>query len=211
MNIQNFQKELRLALRKELPGENAQKKMSVQPFRVFPDQQVQPERNAGVLLLLFPENGDQHIVLTERSQDLENHRGQISFPGGALNLNESNETAALRETEEEINVKRSDVKIIGKLTPLFVPVSGFMIFPIVGISNTKPKFSPNLTEVRRVIFAPILELLEENNIRTEIQKKRDIEFTIPYFYINGHKIWGATAMILAEFLEVICKIKSSLR
>lgn len=203
MDIRLFQQKLQIVLQKTLPGKDAQKKMAIQPFRSLPTINSAKKRSAAVLLLLFQENDDLKFVLTKRTEKMANHRGQISFPGGAIEDKETKEIAALRETEEEIGIPPKSVEILGKLSPLFVPVSGFKMFPIVGWIDEKPTFNLNPIEVEKVIFVSTQDLKNEQNIQSERHRKYDTDFTIPYFALSGEKIWGATAMILAEFREIL--------
>jgi len=203
MDFRQFQQKLQIALCQRLPGKLAQQKLAVQPFRNLPRKKITEKRNAAVLILIFPEDDDLKIVLTKRTHQVKHHGGQISFPGGALDLGESIEVCALRETEEEIGISPNSIKIIGNLTPLFVPVSGFKMFPIVGWMEKAPAFKINPTEVEKVILASAQELRNEQNIRSEMHRKYETDFTIPYFALNGEKVWGATAMILSEFMGIL--------
>ena len=137
-------------LRIDLPGKNAQRKMMITPNR-FPTKNQEDEGiPASVLLLLYPFDGGWFFFLTKRSQDVEHHKGQISFPGGVVEKNESKMNAAIRETNEEIGVDKDVIKIIGSLTPFYIPVSNFHISPYVGWTEEKPHTKVQNTEVKRV-------------------------------------------------------------
>jgi 8-oxo-dGTP pyrophosphatase MutT (NUDIX family) len=136
---------------------------------------------------------------------VEHHRGQISLPGGARETDEKLSSTAIRETQEEIGIYAYDVDLIGALSPLFVPVTGFIINPFVGIINANFDPQPAPEEVETVISVHVNELLNDDN---ELQEKRNLrgyDVNIPYFLLSGHKVWGATAMILSEFKTVLKK------
>jgi len=203
VDFRQFQQKIQAALCQSLPGRTAQQKLSVQPFRSLPHEKTTRKRDASVLLLLFQENDDLKFILTKRTKTMTNHGGQISFPGGALDSGESTEAAALREAKEEIGLLPNDINILGSLSPLFVPVSGFTIFPLVGWMDKRPQILPNPTEVEKIILVSIQDLQSEQNVRKETSEWQGIDFTIPYFALNGEKVWGATAMILSEFRQIL--------
>lgn len=164
-------------------------------------------REGAALLLVYPIAGDPHVLLTVRGAMLRKHTGQVSFPGGSVDPNESFESAALREASEEVGVAPASVRVLGRLTPLHIPVSGFRLHPVVGIVNARPHFVASEWEVARILEVPIDDLRDPARVRREKQtrewmgKPYDVE--IPYFAIEGHKVWGATAMALAEFLALL--------
>ena len=154
-------------LRIDLPGKNAQRKMMITPNR-FPTKNQEDEGiPASVLLLLYPFDGGWFFFLTKRSQDVEHHKGQISFPGGVVEENESKMNAAIREANEEIGVDKDVIKIIGSLTPFYIPVSNFHIFPYVGWTEKKPHTKVQNTEVKRVFSVSINDLVLERNLKTK--------------------------------------------
>jgi 8-oxo-dGTP pyrophosphatase MutT (NUDIX family) len=127
----------------------------------------------------------------------------VSLPGGKVDDGETIETAALREAEEEIGVDRATVEVLGRLTPLHIPVSGFLLHPVVGCTSVRPAFQRAEWEVARIIEAPV-QLLSDPRIvkremRTRIVNGQSIDIDVPYYDIDGEKVWGATAMVLAEF------------
>ena len=196
----------RLRLAQPLPGLAVQLRMSPQPRLAWDPERI-AARDGAALLLVYPHHNEDHIVLTERGANLRLHTGQISMPGGRVDPGESIEAAALREAEEEIGVDPSTVEIVGKLTPLQIPVSGFVLHAVVGIAQSRPEFRPHAGEVARILEVPIATLRDPSIVKREPRlRTRDgtsMEVDTPYFDIDGEKVWGATAMVLAEFLAVL--------
>lgn len=198
---------LREALARPLPGLAAQLRMAPQP-RVGWDPEHLPDglRDAAALVLLYRHGGRLHVPLTVRGGGMRTHTGQVSLPGGAVDAGESIEAAALREAVEEVGVDPADVTIVGRLTSLHIPVSGFLLHPVVGVAGARPRFQTAEWEVARLLEVPLAILDDPGTLRTERRQRpagaRTIEIEVPYFAFDGEKVWGATAMILAEFLAV---------
>jgi 8-oxo-dGTP pyrophosphatase MutT (NUDIX family) len=169
--------------------------------------------NGAALLLVYPAFSDAgvgdtlHVALTVRGSELRNHTGQVSLPGGRVEEGETFEAAALREATEEIGVEPGSVELLGRLTPLHIPVSGFLLHPIVGFTPMRPAFQRAEWEVARIIEAPVSLLADpavvKREIRTRVVKGQSIDVDVPYFDIDGEKVWGATAMVLAEFCAIL--------
>jgi len=194
-------------LRRDLEGKSAQQKMMITPNR-FPTKSQENEGiPASILLLLYPLEGEWFFFLTKRSQDVEHHKGQISFPGGVVEMNESKMNAAIRETNEEIGVDRDVIKIIGNLTPLYIPVSNFHISPYVGWTEEKPHTKVQDAEVKRVFSVSINDLILEKNLKTKKDFFSNKSVKVPYFDLNGETVWGATSMILSEFKFILRNMK----
>jgi len=191
-------------LQQPLPGIEAQMLMSPMhrlPKDFFKYNQT-PNLSSVLILLYF--DGDIKTVFIKRTDDGRVHSGQISFPGGKSEPEDKDRIAtALRETEEEIGVKAVDIKVLGKLTPLIIPVSNFDVLPVVGYIDYIPEFIKNDTEVQEVLCVSIAHLLSHENKKYEKRFLNNMEFSAPFFDAFGHKIWGATSMMLSEFLEVI--------
>src|SRR5215831_1729348 len=193
------------ALAKPLPGRDAHAVMSPQPRRAWP-RGVSPDdvRHAAGLVLVFPDARDRaQLVLTVRASTLGRHGGQVSLPGGVVEPGESYPHAALREAHEEIALDTSLVRIAGSLTPIDIPVSGFRLHPIVGIADRRPALSPADGEVERILEVPI-DMLTAPGCVTDTTRERDgRRVVVPAFCVAGEEIWGATAMVLAEFLSLV--------
>ena len=160
-------------------------------------------RTAGVLILLLPQEDDPAVVLTVRREHLPNHAGQISFPGGQREGNESLLDAALREAEEEVALPPSSVRMLGRLTPLYIPPSDFCVHPFVGRPESAPELCPADEEVEQVLRVPLAHLLDPATHPTETRRLGGTDVEVPYYNVAGHMVWGATAMMLAEFLAVV--------
>ena len=198
---------LRQALAAPLPGLEAQLRMAPQP-RVGWDPNLVPDglRDAAALVLLYLHDGRLHVPLTVRGGGMRTHTGQVSLPGGSVDAGESIEAAALREAVEEVGVDPADVTLLGRLTSLHIPVSGFLLHPVVGVAGGRPRFQTAEWEVARLLEVPLSVLDDPDTLHTERRQRqaggRVIEIEVPYFAFEGEKVWGATAMILAEFLAV---------
>jgi 8-oxo-dGTP pyrophosphatase MutT (NUDIX family) len=191
-----------------LPGVEAQLRMAPRP-RIGWDPHRFPDglREGAALLLVYPIAGDPHVLLTVRGSGMRKHTGQVSFPGGSVDANESFETAALREASEEVGVAPAAVRILGRLSPLHIPVSGYRLHPVIGIVDERPQFIPAEWEVARLLEVSVDNLQDPVIVEREMQTReaagRKYEVEVPYFSIDGHKVWGATAMALSEFLALI--------
>jgi len=166
-------------------------------------------RNAvpsGVLLLFFPLDGGQTgTVFIQRTQYNGPHSGQISFPGGRREAADPDlGFTALRETREEIGVDPADVRLVGKLTDLYIPPSNFIVSPYLGVCDRRPDFCPDPVEVAGVVEVELRSFfLPENRRKKLIALSGGHQLETPCFIINGHMIWGATAMIVSEFLTAM--------
>ena len=181
----------------------AQKKML--PFgsaeRVLPDNAAL--RVGAVLLLLYCRKHEINLVLTKRCETLNSHAGQISFPGGRQEDAETLLTTALRETEEEVGIPATAVQTLGELTSIYIPPSGFLVHPFVGWyqNGGEPTFVPCENEVAEIIEVPLRTLLAPETAVSEPWDFKGREVMVPYFAIEDHKVWGATAIMLSEFVE----------
>ncbi len=167
-------------------------------------------RIGSVLLLLYCHGDEVHLALTRRRDDLNSHAGQISFPGGRVEAGETLAAAALRETEEEVGVRPSTITILGKLTPIWIPPSDFQVHPFVGWlqGGVRPLFHLAENEVAELLETPLSHLLHPDSRREGIIERQGYRLTVPYFDVDGHMVWGATAIILSEFLERLRAVRT---
>jgi 8-oxo-dGTP pyrophosphatase MutT (NUDIX family) len=146
---------------------------------------------------------DAHVVLTVRADSLGRHRGQVSLPGGGVEPGETFEQAALREAHEEIGLRLQQIRVLGALTSLDIPVSGFRLHPVLAVTTSHPKLSPSDAEVAHILEVGLEDLLDPANFVSTERERDGFALTVPAFHVGGHEIWGATAMVLAEFLALL--------
>ncbi len=159
-------------------------------------------RDAGVLVLIYPVDCFATMLLTVRKSDLNQHAGQISFPGGRHEPGESLNATALREAHEETGLDPEKVELLGSLTPLFVPPSNYCVYPFVGAVFHQPILVPEEAEVEQLLHVPMNCLLDPATRKEEPRMLQGTSVSVPYFDIEGHKVWGATAMMLAEWMAI---------
>lgn len=202
MPLREIEQSLRERLAGSLPGVDAQLRFAPSPRRKgwqpghFPDD----ARMAAALVLLYPVAGGVAVPLTVRASGLSRHAGQISLPGGATEPGETLADAALREASEEIGVDPASVRVLGELTPIHVLVSGFTLHPIVGVTDRRPEFNPDPREVEEILEVSLDHLRDASRIRQGTRMREGVAVEFPYFDLLGHQVWGATAMVLGEFI-----------
>jgi 8-oxo-dGTP pyrophosphatase MutT (NUDIX family) len=161
-------------------------------------------RPSAVLCALFDEDGQAHVVLTRRSSGLRAHSHQVSFPGGRVDPGETLVSAALREAAEEVGISPSSVEVVGRLSPLRTVVSPAPINPFVGVLPARPHLHPNPEEVERAFTVPLLELP-----RADVHREERWDFPdepdrpMHFFELIGDTVWGATARMLTELLDLL--------
>lgn len=197
---------LQKRLQQPLPGEQAQLRMA-HAFRRKLWPAPAEAKDAGVLICFFPKNDEWHLVLIERSSTNINdrHAGQISFPGGKKDLSDRDILdCALRECYEEVGIQIDPKDCLGMLTPLYIPVSNFLVHPVIAYQSQPPRFKPQPEEVVEIIELPFSHFFDSNNLRhTDILLGSQVQINdVPYFDAKGKKIWGATAMILSELMDL---------
>jgi 8-oxo-dGTP pyrophosphatase MutT (NUDIX family) len=181
----------------------AQMKMAPRPRITIrmPDTPGRP-RQGGVLIILYENMGRTHLVLTRRRDDLQSHAGQISFPGGRREDGESLQTTAFREAHEEIGVEPAELALLGRLSSLYIPPSDYEVHPFVAwYENGRPHFTPQVSEVAEILEVPLSHLLDPATRVVEKWELRGFLLDVPFYLVAGHKVWGATAMMLSELLE----------
>lgn len=205
-------KYLEEALQRELPGLEAHAKMLPPGRRLKTmEDELASVKQSSILLLLFPEGEQIYTCLTKRPPTMTFHPGQISFPGGKVEKEDlSAEMTALREAREEIGIDTSNIRMLGKLTDLYVEVSKFSIQPFLAWADKKPEFRLNVGEVEDLILFPLSDFVSNENIsETELDTITG-PLRINYYPFNDEIIWGATAMILSELIEILKKQASGL-
>lgn len=194
-------------LKHALPGVAAQAIMA--PYAARTDPSVisiegKAAREAATLVLLYPTpDGETALVLTVRQPGLRDHSGQVSFPGGRIEEGETPEVAALREGHEEVGIDPAEPTVLGRLTPLYIPPSRFSVYPIVAAQNTRPPFTAQEGEVAALLEVPLAYLRSEASRRSSVRTLQGMAYDVPHFWVDGHEVWGATAMMLAEFVAIL--------
>ncbi len=205
----NFVETLRARLAEPLPGQAAQFKMAFKRRILDAERYASPEnpKIAAVLHLLHWRDGAWRTMLIRRvAHPLDRHGGQISFPGGRFEESDGDlAVTALRETEEEIGIPASQIELLGRLTELYIPVSNFLVHPFVGVLRGDVELRPQPGEVEAVLTPAMADFhqLEARKIMDLTIGEGVVLREVPYFEVEGHVVWGATAMILSEFLEVL--------
>ena len=161
---------------------------------------------AGVMAVFYPDNNRvTHLALILRKTYRGVHSNQVGFPGGRVeDIDKNLKHTALRETEEEIGIPGKEIKVLKRLTRLYIPPSDFWVYPYVGLFETTPIFIPQETEVEQVLEVALQDLLNEESLITKkLSTSYAEEIEVPAFYLNGHVVWGATAMMLSELKDML--------
>jgi 8-oxo-dGTP pyrophosphatase MutT (NUDIX family) len=207
MPVEQLRAQLQLAFQGALPGKEAQLLMAPQPIdpRRIAAKVPEDHRKSGVLLLFYPDASTIYFPLIKRPQYPGAHSGQVALPGGKVEEGDPDVVfTALREAEEEIGIDAGKVEVIGSLTELYIPVSNFLVSPIVGFLDHKPTFVPEQREVARIIPTALNHLVQPEIVKqTPISLGGGKYLETPYFDIAGEVVWGATAMILSELIQVL--------
>lgn len=191
------------------PGEDAHRTMMSYNRALAKDARKMdpPPKESAVLFLIYSHHNEPHTIFMERPQNQGVHSGQLSFPGGKKEGQEDTLHTALRETREELGFDTNAVEIIGELSELYIPPSNFLVQPYIGYMASLPDLQPNPAEVRSVLQFPVQQLLEQPLDRKQsvFIPRYNATIEVPYFDIHGKTLWGATAMMIAEFRMIMEK------
>ena len=192
-------------LQQELPGKLAQ--IEAIPYRKidYGTFNMDTAKKSGVLILFYLKHDEPHIVLIQRPEYDGTHSGQIALPGGKIEEGDKDIFhTALREANEEVGVVMQDVEVVGTLTDMFIPVSNFIVTPVVGFINYLPRFAPDKREVAEVIDLKLSHLTAvEELILNQVQLTNGLKMKVPSFEFNQKIVWGATAVILNELRHIL--------
>jgi 8-oxo-dGTP pyrophosphatase MutT (NUDIX family) len=204
MKYHTFIETLRTQLREPLPGLVAHAKMA--PSNRL-ENELKPNertRRSAVLILFYPHQDQIYLPLILRPMYDGVHGGQMAFPGGRYeNIDKDLTQTALREAQEEIGVKAADVIVLGQLSEIFIPLSNFLALPVIGYLPYRPDFYPDSREVDTVFEVNINEITDETILGMMQMNVRGVEIHAPYYEIQKNKIWGATAVMISELLDVV--------
>ena len=167
--------------------------------------------NAGVLAVMWEEQGETRLVLTRRSSAMRTHKGEVSFPGGRLDGKEDPAAAALREAHEEVALDPALVELVGWIHPVLTMVSGSLILPVLATVATRPHLVASPHEVERVFDVSLAELADPEIFHEErwsiagrvIPGTADNSFAVWFFEVAGEMVWGATARMIHELLSIV--------
>lgn len=205
-----FKSRMIVRLTEPLPGVEAQMKLSPQPVNLdrFVVRERPDARPCAVLILFHRGDSGLHFPLIQRPVYLGAHSGQVALPGGKHELEDENLIyTALREAKEEIGADPSAIKILGTLSELYVPASNFKVLPVVAFTDASPTFVPDQHEVVEVLSASVQELFQQKIEIKEMMVGEGMKIISPYYQVNNRVIWGATAMMLAELLQVLEEVR----
>ena len=160
-------------------------------------------RTAAALLLLYPIGARAHVCLTRRAGSLGTPAGQISLPGGTVDDGETIERAALREAHEEIGLDGDGLRVLGRLTPLYIPISNFALYPVLGMLSERPSLVASAYEVAHILEVALDDLLSPHSLRPGWLWRGSETITVPFFALCGERVWGATAMVLSELVQLL--------
>lgn len=207
-----FIENIRERLKQPLPGEEAQLIMAPSFRRPlsFYTKELPKARTSSVLILLYPDKENIQTLLIQRAEYNGVHSAQMGFPGGKHDpRDKSLLQTALREAYEEVGVQIAPENLLGTLSPVYIPVSGFIVTPYLAFLERKPVFIPDPREVAALLETEIFYFLNEKiKMRKSIRINDSFSFTAPYYDVHGHHVWGATAMMISEAMALIKSFKS---
>ncbi len=210
--MSNFLTQLKQALDAPLPGLVAQQKMSARRSngQKFPFRHEGPAKQGGVALVVYPFEGRWYMPLTKRPEYPGVHSGQISFPGGKMEPDDADLTiTAQRETAEEIGLDLQEQHVVGYLSPLYIAASHYEVLPVVFQYPERPEFNTDPREVASLLEVPLIDILDPNRAKAKEIQVRGTDIWAPFFDLNAEVVWGATAMMLNEFVEALRGVGAS--
>lgn len=211
MDLTLFVEEIKTVLQEPLPGHEAQLIMGSEFYRnlnTHPSKATNYKKSA-VCLLFYTKEERIHFLLIKRPDTHKFHAGQIAFPGGSCDENETYQETALRELKEETGISITSKNVLGALSPFYIPVTNFYIQPIVAFTREPLAFVKSM-EVEQFLEVPLTDLLDESIIaETEVMMKAGLKTKTPYFNVQGFILWGATAMMLSELKELLKQNKTT--
>ena len=160
-------------------------------------------RQSAVLVLFYPHAGVWHVPLLVRPADMKSHAGQVALPGGKFEGREDDQQCAVREAEEEVGVAASELELVGRLTPVYIYPSNFIVHPCVAVARVPPIFRPNPSEVAQILEMPVACLWDESRLGRDVIRRQGVEFSAPCFFFEQRRIWGATSLMLSELQAVL--------
>ncbi len=197
---------LKRRLQEDLPGRKAHLEMFPPSRLTEINKHDKPARKSAVLMMLYEKNNNAHIMFIVRTKGNNAHSGQISFPGGKCEEFDRNLTdTALREANEEIGINTKNIEVIGQLSSILIPVSNFIVYPIVAYHTGNLELKINKSEVSELLEVPVSQLLDSKNKRISKVEAQGKIIDAPAFVIQDKIIWGATAMIINEFINIILR------
>lgn len=202
-----FFSQLEERFRQPLPGETAQNRMTSRA-RISTQEYLQRNSNyrlSAVLLPLFPHEGEIFTALIRRPTYDGTHSGQLALPGGKAEENDASLLhTALRETQEEVGLRLSETDVFGKLSPVYIPPSNFLVHPFVAKLDTRPDWIPDAHEVDAVLEFPLSKIFDPSvKERRRISIGKNMFIDVPCYVLDGQVLWGATAMMFAELEEIV--------
>ena len=209
MNFSEFTYKISNLKNLELPGVEAQHKLAplvrMKELAAMDIKSKNPNK-AGVMALFYPNKKDiTNLVLILRKTYKGVHSNQVGFPGGRVeNFDRNLKHTALRETEEEVGIPQAEVRVVKKLTKLYIPPSNFWVHPYVGVIDRTPELVRQESEVEKILEVDLEDFLDEKNlISQELSTSYAKNIQVPAFSLNGHVVWGATAMMLSELKDLL--------